>query len=93
MATKTLVTNNNLIPALYLDEEQRNFYFEFGGELIKFEYSLSTNVSSSEFFDTLRAGINEGDFKSVIRGYISENILEPKEDNPFEISEAIWISV
>lgn len=94
MATTTILTSKQHIPALYIDSEQRTLSFEFGGELTEFVYSIPADtVSMPQLLGAIQGGVDAGDFRPIVQGYMADGTLVADKDNPFEISEPMWLTV
>ena len=63
MATTTILTSKQHIPALFIDSEQRTLSFEFGAELTEFVYSIPADkVSMAQLLGEIQ---NEFDIVEV----------------------------
>lgn len=94
MATTTIVTNKQHIPALYIDDEARTLSFEYGGELTEFVYHIPGDaISVPKLLGDIQQGIDNGSFKPVVQGYIADGTLLADPDNPYEISDPMWMAV
>ena len=94
MATTTILTSKQHIPALYIDSEQRTLSFEFGAELEEFVYSIPADkISMAQLLGAIQNGVESGDFRPVVKGYIEDGTLEASTSNPFEISDPMWLSL
>ena len=94
MATTTILTTKQHIPALFIDSEQRTLSFEFGAELTEFVYSIPADkVSVAQLLGAIQNGVDAGDFRPVVQGYIEDGSLKASANNPFEISEPMWMSL
>ena len=94
MATTTILTTKQHVPALFIDSEQRTLSFEYGGELTEFVYTISADkISMAQLLGAVQNGVDAGDFRPVVQGYIEDGTLEASPNNPFEISAPMWMAV
>lgn len=94
MAITTLVTNKPQIPALVIDTGNNTLSFEYGGQLVEFVYHIdNTKLSTHALLGYLTDAVQNGVFTPIIQGYIADGALYADPDNPYEITDPMWLAV
>jgi len=95
MATTTIVTNQQQIAALVIDDENRTVSFEYGGELTEFVYHVTgDSISMPMLVGNLQNAIDDsGTVVPMLQGYIADGTLVADPDNLFPISDPMWLAV
>jgi hypothetical protein len=95
MATTTIITNQQQIAALVIDDANRTISFEYGGELIEFVYHVTgDSISMPALLGNLQEAItNTGTIAPILQGYISDGTLVADPDNRFPMTDPLWLAV
>ena len=95
MSSTIIVTNQQQLSAIAIDDENRTLSFEYGGELLEFVYHIPGDAISIPILlgNLQEAASNTGSVVPLLQGYITDGTLLADESNPFEISAPMWLAV
>lgn len=90
----TITTQKTIVPIIEVVEPEHRVTFEFGGELIEFNYYIDVNQKSvAMVLGELQAASAESALGTYLTGAFANNLLQPDPDNPFELSAAMLMSL
>lgn len=72
-----ITTNNSQITFVDFDDQSRVFKFEYGTQLVEYEYMLSSEIAASAFLGNLSSAIDNNNFAEFLEQSINNKILLP----------------
>lgn len=87
-----ITTQNTIVPIIEVVEAENRITFEFGGELIEFNYYIDvTQKSVSMVLGDLTTAVEERRLGTYLTGAFADNLLQPDPDNPYELSSPMLL--
>lgn len=81
MAITTIQTNNPQIPFVTLNEESREFTFEYGAQLIEYTFIIPGGFSIPIFLGDLTSSIETNKFAEFLERSLTYSVIIPTGEN------------
>ena len=83
----TITTQKTVVPIIEVAEAENRITFEFGGELIEFNFYIDvTQKSVAMVLGELQTAVAESRLGTYLTAAFADNLLQADPDNPFELS-------
>jgi len=90
----SITTQKSIVPIIEVVEPEHRVTFEFGGELIEYNFYIDvTQKSVAMVLGELQLAVEESRLGTYLTGAIASNLLQTDPDNPGELSEPMLMSL
>ena len=90
----TIITQKSLIPIIEVHEAEHRVTFEFGGELIEYNFYIDvTQKSVAMVLGELQQAAAESRLGTYLTGALASNLLQVDPDNPSVLTDPILMTI